>query len=690
MAIQFVGGATSAKLGATSGNTTIALNSGLTGGIASAVAAGDLVIAVFATGSTADRTLVITADANYTQIGTEQYSNSTFDTNLRVAYKFMGTTPDTSVTFGPTGNNADAGAMAVYVFRGVDQTTPLDGVTPAVASATNTVLVNPPSITPATSGAFPVFVGAGAHSGGVDTYSSSDLTAFRSVGGLDDTNDVSIGIGHIDNWTSGAVDPAAWTHTQADLTTFSNASKAFVLRPIQPKAALALITATGIVSAAASKIAIRSATLTATGAIAAVAGATRPRSAIFSAVATIVAAASNLKSRTVALIASGIFAAAAVRIPGASAVLAATATVSVAARRQGNASAVLAAVATITATGSQVASARYARVSYITLFGASVAGTKNAVANITAHAAVTITAYASRVVSAVLTATASLSNSATRTAHRTAAFIAYGALSAQPNPLRPCSAALISVGVVTATSLRYSNVAATLASSATVTVTGTLVGGVTVNRSALLEAFASLTSQPNPIRIRSATLAATATLSASGYNIEITSASIFATGSLSSVATRIGIRSADLISLSALSADTAAFRPRAAVLTASGSISVLINAYRPRSASLTISATLTSVPTKLSPVTWGYGSSVQRITNEYAIPVVNPSDPFKVIVNENTEDYIRCIRLANSIVKAKSFAPVKVNKKTTALKINPMYDVVKRTETEAIKLSLYN
>jgi hypothetical protein len=231
MAIEFVGGNTSGKAGATSGNTTIALNGSLTGGIASAVAAGDLVIAAFATGSAADRTLAITdGTSNYTLINSELAASDTEITNLRVAYKFMGGTPDASTTFGPTGNNADAGAMAVYVFRGVDSSTPLD-VAAVPATGTNTSRPNPAGITPTTAGAFIVCVGAGAHDGGVDTFSSSDLTDFLTVGGTDDTNDITLGIGHIDNWSSGEFNAAAWTHTQADSANYSWAAMSIALRP---------------------------------------------------------------------------------------------------------------------------------------------------------------------------------------------------------------------------------------------------------------------------------------------------------------------------------------------------------------------------------------------------------------------------------------------------------------------------
>lgn len=234
MAIQFVGGKTAAKVGATSGDSTIALNSGLTGGIGSAAQANDVVIAVFATGSTADRTLAITDGTNpYTLIASELYQAGTdYDTNLRVAYKRMGSTPDASTTFGPTGNNSDAGAMAVYVFRGVDPTTPLD-VTATTASGGSSSKANPPSITPSTSGAYIVCIGAAAHSdGGSSVFTASGLVDFLTIGS-NDTNDVMLGIGHKDDWSSGAFDCAAFGNSVFVFFEFENswAAMSIALRP---------------------------------------------------------------------------------------------------------------------------------------------------------------------------------------------------------------------------------------------------------------------------------------------------------------------------------------------------------------------------------------------------------------------------------------------------------------------------
>jgi hypothetical protein len=232
MAIQFVGGVTDSKAGGTGNTSAINLDE-LTGGTDTVAAAGDLVIGVYATGSTTDRTLSIT-DAvggnDYTLIGSELYANDNFDTNLRVGYKFMPDPPDLTTAFGATGNAADAGTMAVYVFRGVDPTTPLDGVSVVTGTQTNTGLPDPDAITPATAGAFIVIVGAAAHNRGTVAFSSpSDLVSFITVGS-NDTNDSTLGIGHKADWTSGAFNPEAWTGI-TDSVDFSAAWICFVLRP---------------------------------------------------------------------------------------------------------------------------------------------------------------------------------------------------------------------------------------------------------------------------------------------------------------------------------------------------------------------------------------------------------------------------------------------------------------------------
>jgi hypothetical protein len=160
-------------------------------------------------------------------VGSEQYSDDDRDTNLRVAYKFV--SGDTATTFGFTGSAQDAGAMAVYVFRGVDQTTPLD-VAAQQTTGTDSALANPPSITPTTAGAFIVCIGAAGHLGGTGTFTSSDLTDFLTIG-HNDTNDVTLGVGHKDDWTSGAFDAAAFGFSLSSGTSYSWAATTIALRP---------------------------------------------------------------------------------------------------------------------------------------------------------------------------------------------------------------------------------------------------------------------------------------------------------------------------------------------------------------------------------------------------------------------------------------------------------------------------
>ena len=222
--LQFVGGYAQGFAGTTS-DVTITLAS-LTGGLASAAAAGDLVIVYYLVSGSVDRNLVV---SGYTEV-VELYVNNLYDTNLAVAYKFMGGTPDASfVLTGGSFDTGAAGAAAVQVWRGVNTTTPLD-VTQTTATGTASVLCNPPAITPTTNGAIIVSGGAGVHNSvSVGTFSSADLTNFISAEGKDGS-DATIGLGY-KVWTSGSFDPAAFTFSTADSGSASWAAVTLALRP---------------------------------------------------------------------------------------------------------------------------------------------------------------------------------------------------------------------------------------------------------------------------------------------------------------------------------------------------------------------------------------------------------------------------------------------------------------------------
>lgn len=224
MAISYVGGQQGGRAGATS---TSAVTFALTGGTDSTPQAGDLVVISIAVGSTADRAVSVVTPSGYTSL-TELYQNDTYDVNLGLSYKFMGSTPDTSFTLPSTGSTADAQRYTVHVYRGVDTSSPLD-VAAVTAGGINARTVNPGAITPATSGAWIHVVGAGAGATG-GTYAASYLTAFLA-GTTADTNDAFMGAGYYSGWTSGAYDPAAFTGGGTSTTSDSWAAYTLALRP---------------------------------------------------------------------------------------------------------------------------------------------------------------------------------------------------------------------------------------------------------------------------------------------------------------------------------------------------------------------------------------------------------------------------------------------------------------------------
>ncbi len=222
--IQYVGGTSAQITGSTSTTTNISLTA-LTGGVGSAPVAGDYVIVYYGASSTANRALTVTT-SGYTQVS-DIYVSSTFDANLTVAYKLMTATPDTQVTVSATGATSDAGAVAVQVWRGVDNLVVFD-VNPTSNNQNNTANINLPPITPVTAGTVVVSGGASAHNLGVQTFTGSDLSNFVTFSGPNSTNDVTIGLGSF-NWVSGAYDPANLTFSGTDSTSFSSASVTLAL-----------------------------------------------------------------------------------------------------------------------------------------------------------------------------------------------------------------------------------------------------------------------------------------------------------------------------------------------------------------------------------------------------------------------------------------------------------------------------
>lgn len=208
MAIQYVGGQVA---GRANGSAALSVNFALTGGLEAAPADGDLVIVTAVTGSAAGNpAMAVTTPADYTALGQLNQSAATNDTSLNVSYKRMGASPDTAVTIPGTGNNAFGQAYSIQVFRGVDATSPMD-VAAVSAGGTGTGRPNPASIAPTTAGAWVVICGGGAAGTGANYTAPANFTVdFLTASGAD-TTDAMVGSGYWDGWTSGAVDPAAYT-----------------------------------------------------------------------------------------------------------------------------------------------------------------------------------------------------------------------------------------------------------------------------------------------------------------------------------------------------------------------------------------------------------------------------------------------------------------------------------------------
>jgi len=223
--IQYVGGITGRKTGTS--DTTLSLTS-LTGGIDSTARGGDLVVAAYGLGLDFGTPGDITS--GYTEI-CNLFVSDTNALQFLVKYKVMTSTPDTTVTFGTTGASAENGmAKAVAVFRGVNAT-PLD-VTSTTASSANSVLANPPSITPVTPGAWIVCVGGGGHNQGDGaTFTNSELLNFITIGANGGSDDGLIGVGYKSDWTSGAFDPVAFGFSASNSTNYSWAAVSIALRP---------------------------------------------------------------------------------------------------------------------------------------------------------------------------------------------------------------------------------------------------------------------------------------------------------------------------------------------------------------------------------------------------------------------------------------------------------------------------
>lgn len=222
-AIEYVGGTIVVGNGRAK---TVSLTS-LSGGLASSPSQGDLVLAFYGVGSpSADTpTMTISTSGYTTEVSTSSVGGRRSD--LLVAYKFMGASPDSSVQFANTGSGKYVSVYCIQVWRGVDATSPI--VTSASATGINGTLPDPPAITVAVSGAMGCAGGVYAHYRGIQTLSSSDLDGFQTAGD-NNTTDASLGAGYNAD-VSGTYNPAQFTFSGTTNVAFSMCAATLALRP---------------------------------------------------------------------------------------------------------------------------------------------------------------------------------------------------------------------------------------------------------------------------------------------------------------------------------------------------------------------------------------------------------------------------------------------------------------------------
>jgi hypothetical protein len=190
----------------------------------------DLVVVAYGISNAADAALGINT-AGYTEIA-NLYANDDHDTNLAVAYKIMGATPDSLINVtGPSSTSRGGGAVAI-VLRGVNTSTPID-VTTTTATGVNSFTPDPPTITPVTAGAMVLAIGAasGTLADSVGTAPSGyENQVAASIAGIVDSFLVALAA---KLWSgSGAEDPGQFTNYA--LGTASAGSWAGVTVAIRP------------------------------------------------------------------------------------------------------------------------------------------------------------------------------------------------------------------------------------------------------------------------------------------------------------------------------------------------------------------------------------------------------------------------------------------------------------------------
>lgn len=207
--------------------------SGLSGGVESTPRANDLIFVHYAYGDGTDRGGYITGGSNPVTIA-DRFVDDTYDLNFTVGYTFYDGSDIYMKTDGTGSGTNSPMCLGIMVFRNVDESNPMD-VTPVIRTQASNPNPDPNAITPITSGAVIVVGGYNASNRSNETFTSSDLDNFITIGSSGSGWPPSLGLG-TKAWSgSGSFDPAAFTWSGSTTSSYvPNGAVTAALRPKHP------------------------------------------------------------------------------------------------------------------------------------------------------------------------------------------------------------------------------------------------------------------------------------------------------------------------------------------------------------------------------------------------------------------------------------------------------------------------
>jgi hypothetical protein len=215
--VEYVGGRTATRAGATSGVTTMSL-SGLTGGIDTVALPDDFIVFYGGAGDEGSSD-VYSPELKLAYV--DAATSSSPDITAMLQYGFVDAL--TQITVEASGLATNAQAMALKVFRGVDRNAPFD-VKPTRSSLSTSGNANALAITPITPGS--AIVACGAVEGTTSGVTISNMDGLIHASSSD-TYSASVAMAHLLDWKEGSFDPAQFTNLSGN----SRIAYSLALRP---------------------------------------------------------------------------------------------------------------------------------------------------------------------------------------------------------------------------------------------------------------------------------------------------------------------------------------------------------------------------------------------------------------------------------------------------------------------------